>query len=90
MRSLPRALKEGTQPPARTGPGEISEQSPLEQARLLKLVQERIGGGVSMATLKEQIRAIQKTARSSSVTKRRPSGCPARCPDHAAPGSTRC
>ena len=40
--------------------GEISEQSPLEQARLLKLVHERIGGGVSMATLKEQIRAIQK------------------------------
>jgi hypothetical protein len=40
--------------------GEISEQSPLEQSRLLKLVQERIGGGVSMATLKEQIRAIQK------------------------------
>ena len=26
--------------------GEISEQSPLEQARLLKMVQERIGGGV--------------------------------------------
>jgi len=40
--------------------GEISEQSPLEQSRLLKLVQERIGGGVSMATLKEQIRSIQK------------------------------
>ena len=39
---------------------EIAEQSPLEQARLLKLVQERIGG-VSMATLKEQIRTIQKT-----------------------------
>lgn len=40
---------------------EIAEQSPLEQARLLKLVQHRFGTVVPMTTLKEQIRAIRKT-----------------------------
>ena len=40
--------------------GEIAALSPLEQNRLLKQVQEHIDGGVSLATLKEQIRVIRK------------------------------
>lgn len=60
-----RSLPEGAEEEERNrqleqAPGEISEQTPLEQARLLKLAQERIGGGVSMATLKKLIRAIRK------------------------------
>ncbi len=45
---------------------EISAHSPLEQSRLLKLVQERLGKAVPMATLKEQVRSVQQNRRDSA------------------------
>ncbi|MEZ4601780.1 MAG: hypothetical protein R2940_18470, partial [Syntrophotaleaceae bacterium] len=45
---------------------EISAHSPLEQSRLLKLVQERLGKSVPMATLKEQVRSVQQNRRDSA------------------------
>lgn len=45
---------------------EISAHSPLEQSRLLKLVQERLGKAVPMATLKEQVRSVQQNRRDNA------------------------
>ena len=43
---------------------EIARQSPLEQTRLLKTLQERCKTGLSLTLLKEQIKSIQKDQRS--------------------------
>jgi len=43
---------------------EIAEQGPLEQTRLLKLLQERCRTRLSLATLKAQVKSIQKEQKS--------------------------
>ena len=43
---------------------EIAGLTPLEQNRLLKLIQERLGKSVSLATLKEQLKAVRQQNKS--------------------------
>ncbi|MCL4553264.1 MAG: DNA primase [Candidatus Marsarchaeota archaeon] len=51
---------------------EIAEQGPLEQARQLKRIQDRYGkNSLSLSTLKEQIRALQKDKQSRLRAERR-------------------
>lgn len=51
---------------------ELTEQGPLEQARQLKLIQERCGrSNLSLATLREQLKAIQKEKQSRIRQERR-------------------
>ncbi|MHB9124595.1 MAG: CHC2 zinc finger domain-containing protein [Armatimonadota bacterium] len=51
---------------------EIAEQGPLEQARQLKCIQDRYGkNNLSITTLKEQIRALQKEKQSRIRQERR-------------------
>ncbi|MCE5314036.1 MAG: CHC2 zinc finger domain-containing protein [Armatimonadota bacterium] len=43
---------------------EIAGESPLEQTRLLKVLQQRCKSGLSLAVLRDQLKAIQKRQRS--------------------------
>jgi len=64
---------------------EIVNHLPLEQIRLLKLVQERLGGKVTLATLKEQVRAVQKNRKIENRNEKKK----ARRMTGAVPGSCR-
>lgn len=50
---------------------EIAEQAPLEQTRLLKILQERCKSRLSLAVLKAQVKAIQKEQKSRQREQRR-------------------
>ncbi|MDH7602245.1 MAG: CHC2 zinc finger domain-containing protein [Armatimonadota bacterium] len=50
---------------------EIAEQAPLEQTRLLKILQERCKSRFSLAVLKAQVKAIQKEQKSRQREQRR-------------------
>ncbi len=69
IQSLPRMPGEERNRQLEPVLAEISAHSPLEQSRLLKLVQERLGKAVSMATLKEQVRSVQQNRRDNARRK---------------------
>lgn len=63
---------------------EVASVAPLEQVRLLKQIQDRLGRQVSMAVLKEQIRAIRQEEKSkareeSKKAKRKSDAPPGSC-----------
>jgi len=53
---------------------EVATVAPLEQVRLLKLIQDRLGKRVSMSVLKEQLRAVRKEEKGKAMNGKAESG----------------